>query len=96
VGALAYLFGLVSGLILLAIEKDSNYVRFHAAQSTVVFGAVLVLNLMLLGTPVVGWLLLVPFLVAVVILWVFLMFKAVSGERYRLPYVGEFAERQLV
>lgn len=36
-GALAYLLGFVSGIVLYLIEKDSRFVRFHALQSTVIF-----------------------------------------------------------
>jgi uncharacterized membrane protein len=28
-------------------------------------------------------------------LWIVLMVKAFMGERYKLPYIGDFAERQL-
>lgn len=93
--ALSYLGGLVSGLIFLAIEKQNRYVRFHAMQSTITFVLVLLADLLLMGLGVLGWLLAVPFIVAVVVLWVFLMFKAMSGVQYKLPYVGEWAEQQL-
>ena len=36
-GALAYVLGWVSGFVILIVEKDSAYVRFHAVQSIVVF-----------------------------------------------------------
>lgn len=41
-GALAYLFGVVTGLIFFLIEEDDQFVRFHAAQSMVVFGGLFV------------------------------------------------------
>lgn len=41
-GALSYLFGFVSGLILYLVEQDNPFVRFHAAQSMVVTGLVVV------------------------------------------------------
>jgi len=30
-----------------------------------------------------------------VLLWAFLMFKAFSGEMFKLPTIGDMAERQL-
>lgn len=39
-GTLSYLFGFVSGLIFFLIEGDNRFVRFHAAQSIVVSGLV--------------------------------------------------------
>jgi uncharacterized membrane protein len=42
-GALAYLFGALTGVVLLLVEREDEYVRYHAAQSTVVFGGLFVL-----------------------------------------------------
>lgn len=94
-GVLAYLGGAISGVVLLIVEKRDRFVRFHAMQSVVTFLAVLVLRLAVAGLPVIGALLLLPFVVAVVGLWIFLMIKAWNGESYKLPYVGDFAEHLL-
>jgi uncharacterized membrane protein len=37
-GALAYLFGFVTGILLLVVDGENEFVRFHAAQSIAVFG----------------------------------------------------------
>lgn len=92
--AIAYLGGVITGVVMLIVEKDDQYVRFHAKQSTVTFLAVLVAHLVLMGVPVIGWLLYVPFIIGVVCLWVFLMVKAFNGQRYKLPYIGDFVENQ--
>ena len=93
--ALAYLPGFLSGILFLVIEKDSQFVRFHALQSTMVFLAIFVSTVLtntLWAIPLIGWLisillnmLLVPL---TLILWLFLMFKAYSGERFKLPTLG--------
>ena len=93
--ALAYLFGFITGLILLSLEKDSAYVRFHAAQSTAVFVSALVLNFLLLGIPIIGWLLLPVLWIGGAVLWAFLMFKALAGQRFKVPFLGDFAARYL-
>jgi uncharacterized membrane protein len=93
--ALTYLGGAITGVLFLVIERDNRYVRFHAMQSTITFLGVLVVNLIFIGTPIIGWLLYAPLLLAILALWLFLMFKAINGEQYKLPYVGELAERQL-
>jgi uncharacterized membrane protein len=93
--ALSYLLGFVTGVLFLIIEKDNRFVRFHAMQSTMTFVGVLVVQLVLASTPFVGWFLYLPFLIAVTLLWLFLMFKAWKGETYRLPYVGDWAAQQL-
>jgi len=92
---LAYLFGCVSGVVLLIVERKDDYVRFHAMQSTLTFLAVLIAGLVLGSLPIVGWLLYRLASAGTFLLWLVLMFKAFTGERYKLPYVGEIAERQL-
>jgi uncharacterized membrane protein len=98
---LAYLFGWISGLVLLLVDRRP-FVRYHAAQSVVVFATLSLLMLVLggffLGTllPHFGGLLLVlrrvvelTWLVALVVLTL----KAGSGERYRVPYAASYADR---
>lgn len=53
-GALSYLFGFITGLIFFLIEQDDEFVRFHAAQSMVVFGGIFVISIILsiVGTVV--------------------------------------------
>jgi uncharacterized membrane protein len=93
-GALTYVLGFITGALFLLIEKNSDYVRFHARQSVMTFAAVLVVDLLLWSVPLVGWLLIPLFTVAVGALWVWLMVKALNGRRYKLPYIGDLAERQ--
>jgi uncharacterized membrane protein len=92
---IAYAGGLVTGAVLLAVEKQDRFVRFHAMQSIVTFAGVLLAHLVLMGVPVIGLVVYLPFIVAVVALWVFLMIKAWRGESYKLPYLGDLAEHLL-
>jgi uncharacterized membrane protein len=95
VAVLAYIGGALTGLVVLALEKKDQFVRFHAMQSTITFLLVLVANLLLRNVPVVSGLAYLPLGLAVTALWIVLMVKAFMGERYKLPYIGDFAERQL-
>ena len=90
-GALAYLLFFVSGIALLLLEKKSTFVRFHAMQSTIFFGCLFILGFI----PVLGLMLWVILPAVVFLGWLFLMWKAFNGEKYKLPYVGDFAEKQL-
>jgi uncharacterized membrane protein len=107
-GALAYFFAPFIALALYFLEDDNEFVRFHAAQSIVVFGGffaaaigVFVMGFVLELLPFVGWMLslglsLVTFLVLMplgFVLWVLLTYKAFKGERYGLPVAGDIAER---
>ena len=98
-GAIAYFLGPITGIVFLLVEKKSAFVRFHAMQSTIVFGAYILLNIVLGIVPVLGWLvalIISPLLgIASVILWIFLMYKAYSGGKYKLPYIGDLSEKQL-
>jgi len=94
--ALAYLAGFITGIVLLIIEKESRFVRFHAMQSTVVFVAVLIISVVINSIPILGAFLYAFLLFpAVVIIWLVLMFKAYNRETFKLPLAGDFAERQI-
>ena len=94
-GAVAYLLGFVTGIILLLVEKENKFVRFHAMQSTITFGALFVLGMVLGFIPIIGWFIGILLGPVELILWVVLMWKAFSGEMFKLPVVGEMAEKQL-
>lgn len=85
-GALTYLLGFITGIFFLITEGENSFIRFHAMQSTITFAILFILNFV----PLLGFLV---FPVSL-ILWVFLMYKAYAGERYKLPYIGDFAEKQ--
>jgi uncharacterized membrane protein len=92
-GLIAYVFGFITGIVLLVIEKENKFVRFHAAQSTVLFGAIFIVNIVLGFIPFLGGLIGYILSIVALILWLILMFKAFSGEMYRLPMVAEYADK---
>jgi uncharacterized membrane protein len=94
-GLLCYLFGWITGIIFLLLEKDNQFVRFHAIQSIIVFGAATVADIVLRFIPVVGGILSWIIGVLAFILWIVLMVKAYQGQRYKVPVAGNIAEQQL-
>jgi len=105
-GALAYLFGPISGVILYIIERDNRFVRFHAAQSMMVSLMMFVVGMVLgiLGTligavPLIGWLismlLSVGLSIVSLILWLVLMWQALQGVEWEAPFAGVFARRMV-
>ena len=94
-GLLCYVLGWVSGLILILVEKDNGFVRFHAMQSIIVFGTINVVGIVFGWIPVVG--IVVGSLVGLLAfaLWIVLMVKAYQGEMYKLPVAGDLAEKWL-
>jgi len=96
-GALANLP--IIGILFLMIEKKNEFIRFQAMQSTVVWGVLLLFYMVMGIVPILGWviaLILSPLILAVwFILLLVLMWKAYTGEKYKLPYFGELAEKLL-
>ena len=102
-GALAYLTFIPAILFLvLGPYKKSRFVRFHSVQCLLLWGAGTVVALALkLATPLlflvpaVGPLLVVVVSTVVVLaaalLWLVLIVKALQGEMFKLPLLGEFA-----
>jgi uncharacterized membrane protein len=90
---LCYVLGWVTGIIFLLLEKDNKFVRFHAIQSILVFGAYTVLAIILGFIPVVGWIINLLLGIAAFIFWIVLMVKAYNGQMYKMPVAGDIAER---
>jgi uncharacterized membrane protein len=90
---LSYLAGILTGIIFYILEKENKFVRFHAMQSIITFGFFFVINIVLGFVPVVGWSLMPLIGVIQLILWIILMVKAYQGEHFKLPIVGDMAEK---
>jgi uncharacterized membrane protein len=93
---LCYILGWITGIIFLLIDKRP-FVRFHAAQSVVVFGGLTLIRFALvfmrgvtggfLGLGLFGLLGFLGF-----ILWVVLMIKAYQHQMFRLPIAADIAD----
>ncbi len=92
-GLLCYIVGWVTGIVFLVLEKENKFVRFHALQSILTFLPLSILAWLLRWIPFVGWALGVLVGILTIILWLILMLKAYGGEKYKLPIVGDIAER---
>ena len=77
------------------VEKQSKFVRFHAMQSTILYGGIFIINIALGFIPIIGWLAGLILSFVAFILWIVCMWKAFQGEMYKVPYVGNIAEQQL-
>jgi len=94
-GLLCYLAGWITGLIFFLIEKENKFVRFHAMQSIMTFGGLTVLFMALGFIPIVGWMLMPVLAILQLILWVLLMVKAYQGQLFKLPVIGDLAEKNI-
>ncbi len=98
-GFLCYILGWVTGLIFFLIDKRP-FVRFHAMQSMIVFGALFVIQWVfvwggwfggIFGYALMGMIGSVIGLLTIVC-WILLMVKAFQGQRFKLPVIGDLAE----
>ena len=92
---LSYLLGWLTGIIFLAIEKNSKFVRFHAMQSTLTFLGFTVLSFLFFLIPFVGFLLGLIVQITAIVVWIMCMLKAYQGEKFKLPITGDLSERLL-
>jgi uncharacterized membrane protein len=93
---LSYVLGWLTGLIFYLIDKRP-YVRFHAAQSIVVFGGLNIINFLISALWLVNFMtgFAVRGVIGVIglVLWILLMIKAYQGERYRVPLAADLSEK---
>jgi uncharacterized membrane protein len=91
-GWLSYLGGWVTGLIFLLLKRENRFVRFHAMQSLIFFGAMSMVTTVFSHIPLLGFigagLGFVSF-----ICWIVLIVKAARGRYYKLPIIGDYAEK---
>jgi len=96
--AATYLLTWLTGIIFLLVEKENKTVRFNAMQSILTFLPLQIIIMVI--TSVFIWSFGFVYLIAnllwlvVFILWLVLMFKAYSGEKFKVPVVGDIAEAQ--
>jgi uncharacterized membrane protein len=98
-GLLCYVLGWLTGIIFLLIDKRP-FVRFHAAQSIVVFGGLTVVRIALVFmhgmTGFVAWgfvgMLSLLLGLVMVVLWILLMVKAYQHEMFKVPIAAPIAE----
>jgi uncharacterized membrane protein len=100
-GMLAYVT-IVPAIIFLVVEpyNKKRFIRFHAFQSIffAVAWTILWIALSFIGViPVLGWatLLIWPLLgLGGLIIWIILLLKANQGQMFKLPVIGDMAEKQ--
>ena len=106
-GLLCYVAGWITGIVFVLLEKKSTFVKFHAWQSIMTFLVLTVVQIILLtivaivpDSPVlwivagvfhafsiIVWLIIVG-------LWIALMILAYQGKMWKVPWAGDWAEKQ--
>jgi uncharacterized membrane protein len=106
-GLLCYVAWWITGIIFVVLEKKSKFVKFHAWQSIMTFGALTVVQIILSIIGTIAWTISPfggPWLLAHVLgiivwvisvgLWIALMLLAYQGKMWKVPLAGNWAEKQ--
>jgi len=105
-GMLAYIT-IIPAIIFLVMEpyNKNRFVRFHAWQNIFLHAAwialwivLMILSAVLAFIPIlghlIGFLLWMVLFFGGVVIWVILLMKANGGQMYKLPVIGDLAEKQ--
>jgi uncharacterized membrane protein len=100
-GMLAYIT-IVPAIVFLVIEpyNKNRFVRFHSFQCLFFAVAWIVVSIglsIISHIPILGWLtiLIWPLVgLGALIVWIILLLKANGGQMYKLPFIGDLAEKQ--
>ena len=103
---LSYLFSIIGGLIFYFGEKQNRFVRFHAMQSILfnAFWIVLFIVLFTVQSFLYATVILIPvgfvftcltilLPLALLAVWIVLMVYAFQGKYFKLPVLGDYAEK---
>jgi uncharacterized membrane protein len=93
---------IIPAIVFLVLEpyNKRRFIRFHAFQCIFLCIALVVLGIVLQilwQIPFLGWVgvLLWPLVgLAELVLWIFLLLKAYQGQMFKLPVIGDMAEKQ--
>ncbi|MEW5955351.1 MAG: DUF4870 domain-containing protein [Candidatus Micrarchaeota archaeon] len=104
-GAIAYLLGIITGLILYLLKPEDKYVKYHAMQSILFSIAVIIVWVVwgviaaafTIGTLGFGVLVVAPISIIIwlvfLLAWLYSMWEAFNGRKHKLPVIGEYAEQ---
>ncbi len=102
VAAISYLLGFITGIVILLVETDDKYIRFHAMQSTIIFLGLFIFNILIgliLGQVrflgVFSNLINVVITIVSLVIWVVSMIQAYKGKVYKWPIAGKLAESKV-
>ena len=107
-GLLCYVAGWITGIVFIVLEKRSVFVKFHAWQSIMTFGILTAAHLVLYqmlraiafatslpGLTIFAGVLGTIIWIIMVILWIILVIQAGSGKMWKVPWAGDWAEKQI-
>ena len=93
--AIGYALGWVSGLVILLAEKNNDKVRYHAAQSIIVFGSITLLNLIISTVPFWGASLLLLNILSIttIVAWIVFVVAALNKKPMTLNAISGYVDQ---
>ena len=93
-GMLAY-FTIIPAIVFLLIEpyNRNKFIRFHSFQCLFFAGAYIALQIVFGAIPLL-WMLLPVLYLGALVVWILLVVKAYQGQKFKLPVIGDLAEKQ--
>lgn len=79
------------GVVLLLFEHKSDYVRFHAWQSAMLFSAIFLIHIVFSWSSVISWLLFICDIVLILYLTMCAFRNAETLDRVEVPFFGRLA-----
>lgn len=87
----------VISIVILVVEKEDRYIRFHAMQSLLIsliyYAASIFLEMIFKGF--IGFLVNPLLTILALVVWIISMLMAFGGRVFKWPLVGGFAEKQV-
>ena len=79
--------------LVVAPYNQKPFIRFHAWQSIFLGIAAFAIGVICV-IPILGWLIFAVGMLVLFVAWILAIIKAFGGERYKLPFIGDLAEKQ--
>ena len=84
-------------IVILVVEKEDRYIRFHAMQSLFISLIYYALSILLemIFKGVIGFLINPLLTILALVVWIVSMLMAFGGRVFKWPLVGDFAEKKV-
>jgi len=94
-GMLAYVT-IIPAIVFLLLEpyNRNRFIRFHSFQCIFLCVVLVVIHVVLLAVPIIGWAISIFVNLGALVLWIVLLLKAYQGQKFKLPVIGDLAEKQ--
>lgn len=97
VAAICYIpvFSVVISLVILFVEKEDRFIRFHALQAFLISLIYYLAVFLFGGIPFFGGIISGLIFVLAIIIWLWGMLSAYRGQILKLPVIGNFVEKRV-